>query len=95
MVLTTQQKFQAEYQDTCYKVSEMVRHQKQLYEGYAYTAGYLETMLVSVLMELPKTKRSAYVAQIQQQTRKTWNDIVDKELKELYNTDTLTQKEQV
>ena len=91
----TNQKFQAEYQDTCYKVSEMVRHQKQLYEGYAYTAGYLETMLVSVLMELPKTKRSAYVAQIQQQTRKTWNDIVDKGLKELYNTDTLTQKEQV
>jgi len=95
MGLTTQQKYQAEYQDTCYKVSEMVRHQKQLYEGYAYTAGYLETMLVSVLMELPKTKRSAYVAQIQQQTRKTWNDIVDKGLKELYNTDTLTQKEQV
>jgi hypothetical protein len=91
----TNQKFQAEYQDTCYKVSEMVRHQKQLYEGYAYTAGYLETMLVSVLMELPKTKRSAYMAQIQQQTRKTWNDIVDKGLKELYNTDTLTQKEQV
>jgi len=91
----TNQKFQAEYQDTCYKVSEMIRHQKQLYEGYAYTAGYLETMLVSVLMELPKTKRSAYVAQIQQQTRKTWNDIVDKELETLYNTDTLTQKEQV
>jgi hypothetical protein len=73
----------------------MIRHQKQLYEGYAYTAGYLESMLVSVLMELPKTKRSAYVAQIQQQTRKVWNDIVDKELETLYNTDTLTQKEQV
>ena len=57
------QKFQAEYQETCYKVSEMIRHQKQLYEGYAYTAGYLETMLVSVLMELPKAKRSAYLSQ--------------------------------
>jgi len=84
----TNQKFQAEYQDTCFKVSEMIRYQKQHYEGYAYTAGYLETMLVSVLMELPKTKRSAYMAQIQHQTRKTWNDIVDKGLAELYNTDT-------
>jgi len=95
MGLNTQQKYQAEYQDTVSHVSLMIRHQKQLYEGYAYTAGYLESMLVSVLMELPKTKRSAYVAQIQQQTRKTWNDIVDKELETLYNTDTLTQKEQV
>jgi hypothetical protein len=95
MGLTTQQKLQAEYQDTVHQVSTMIRHQKQLHEGYAYTAGYLESMLVSVLMELPKTKRSAYVAQIQHQTRKIWNDIVDKELDTLYNTDTLTQKEQV
>ena len=82
------QKFQAEYQETCYKVSEMVRHQKQHYEGYAYTAGYLETMLVSVLMELPKAKRSAYLSQIQSQTTRVWNQIVDKELITLYNTDT-------
>ena len=82
------QKFQAEYQETCYKVCEMVRHQRQLYEGYAYTAGYLETMLVSVLMELPKAKRSAYLSQIQSQTTRVWNQIVDNELITLYNTDT-------
>jgi hypothetical protein len=95
MGLTTQQKFQAEYAEVVGHVSTMIRHHKQLHEGYAFTAGYLESLCVSMLMELPKTKRSAYVAQIQQQTRRTWNEIVDKELETLYNTDTLTQKETV
>jgi len=93
MGLTTQQKLQAQYQDTVHQVSSMIRHQKQLHEGYDFTAGYLESMLVSVLMKLPKTKRKAYMAQIKQQTRKIWNDIVDKEIDTLYNTD--TQKETV
>lgn len=57
--MTAQEKLETE------KIIEVFQNTtNQVYEGYAYSAGYLGSLCVSLINELPKAKRAQYRAQL-------------------------------
>jgi hypothetical protein len=57
-----------EIQVTKDTVREFVRVSQLEHEGYAYAAGYLESMVAELIKQLPQAKRSRYRIQFQNDT---------------------------
>lgn len=45
-------------------IKEFIDVSKDKYGTYGYSSGYLESLLVDVIMELPKARREAYRSQL-------------------------------
>lgn len=45
-------------------VREFVQASRQAHEGYAHAAGYLESMVRELILQLPRAKRSLYRSQL-------------------------------
>jgi hypothetical protein len=51
-------------------IKEFTDVSKAKYGDYGYAAGYLESMMVDVIMELPRARREAFRAQLHNKTYK-------------------------
>lgn len=73
MSKTAQQKMTAfinECDRTRLLASNFVEASYSKNSSYSYAAGYLESMIVGLIMELPKARRESYRAQLEQAAQK-------------------------
>jgi hypothetical protein len=59
-------------------LNQMMEAQRENYNGYAYSAGWLQSMLTQVWMQLPKAKRERVLEDVKEQTIKQLKEVVDK-----------------
>ena len=85
MTKSAQQKFN-EYLDECRETSQsindMVQSSYELYGNYAYSAGYLQSLLAEVIDQLPKDKREGLRNQLRRQAQNDKNAQLANKLKE-------------
>jgi hypothetical protein len=85
MAKSAQSKFN-EYLDECRETSQsindMVQSSYELYGNYAYSAGYLQSMLAEVIDQLPKAKREGLRNQLRRQAQNDKNAQLANKLRE-------------
>jgi hypothetical protein len=85
MTKSAQSKFN-EYLDECRETSQsindMVQSSYELYGNYAYSAGYLQSMLAEVIDQLPKAKREGLRNQLRRQAQNDKNAQLANKLRE-------------
>jgi hypothetical protein len=85
MAKTAQQKFNEyldESRETMAAINEFSNSTNELYEGYAYTAGYLGMALAEAIAELPKAKRAEFRQRLLKQAEKARNEYLLKTIKD-------------
>ena len=83
---TSTEKFH-EYLDECREtsdsISEFVKAATENHDSnYGYAAGYLESMIKTVIMELPKARRAEMRNQFYELAQKQKNELLIKKIKE-------------
>jgi len=76
MAKSAQQKFDeylAECRETSQSINDMVQSSYDLYGNYAYSAGYLQSLLAEVIDQLPKAKREGLRNQLRRQAQNDKN----------------------
>jgi hypothetical protein len=63
----------AECRETSQSINEMVQSSYELYGNYAYSAGYLQSLLAEVIDQLPKAKREGLRNQLRRQAQNDKN----------------------
>jgi len=59
-------------------LNQMMEAQRENYGGYAYSAGWLQSMLTQAWMQMPKAKRERVLEDVQAQTIKQLKEVVDR-----------------
>jgi hypothetical protein len=85
MTKSAQSKFN-EYLDECRETSQsindMVQSSYELYGNYAYSAGYMQSLLAEVIDQLPKAKREGLRNQLRRQAQNDKNAQLANKLRE-------------
>jgi hypothetical protein len=85
MPKSAQQKFN-EYLDECREttnaISEVTDRTNEAYDGYAFAAGYLGSMLADVISELPKARRAELRDRLLAKAQEAKNEYLLKTIKE-------------
>jgi hypothetical protein len=63
----------AECRETSQSINDMVQSSYDLYGNYAYSAGYLQSLLAEVIDQLPKAKREGLRNQLRRQAQNDKN----------------------
>ena len=58
-------KHEAEFRETQAIVGSLINKSHHKYESYSFAAGYLQSMVAELIMELPKEKREFFRKQIE------------------------------
>jgi hypothetical protein len=85
MAKSAQEKFNeylAESRETSDAVREMVETSYDLNKTYGYAAGYLQSLVVDLISELPKARRAELRNQLYAQAQKQKNELLAKTIKE-------------
>jgi hypothetical protein len=85
MTKSAQSKFNEyldECRDTSQSINDMVQSSYELYGNYAYSAGYLQSLLAEVINQLPKAKREGLRNQLRRQAQNDKNTQLANTLKE-------------
>jgi hypothetical protein len=86
MAKSAQQKFDeylAECRETSQSINDMVQSSYDLYGNYAYSAGYLQSLLAEVIDQLPKAKRDGIRNQLRRQAQNDKNAQLANTLREV------------
>jgi hypothetical protein len=86
MAKSAQQKFDAylaECRETSQSINDMVQSSYDLYGNYAYSAGYLQSLLAEVIDQLPKAKRDGIRSQLRRQAQNDKNAQLANTLREV------------
>jgi hypothetical protein len=82
MAKSAQAKFN-EYMDECretsYAINQLIDRSKEATDGYAYAAGFLNTMLADAIAELPKARRADFRNRLFRRAQKFIEETVDKQ----------------
>lgn len=85
MAKSAQQKFNEfldESRETTDAVREMVDRSFDLNSNYAYAAGYLQSLVSELIMQMPKAKRAEYRSQLLSQAQKHKNELMLQQIKD-------------
>lgn len=86
MAKSAQDKFNeylAESRETHDVINQLNDRTNELYEGYAFAAGFLGMTLADAISELPKAKRAEFRARILKAADKAKNEFLMKAIKEV------------
>jgi predicted alpha-1,6-mannanase (GH76 family) len=85
MAKSAQQRFNEfldESHETSDAVREMVDSSYDLHKSYGNAAGYLQSLAIELIAQLPKAKRAQYRDQLRRQAQKHKNELLAKTIKE-------------
>jgi hypothetical protein len=85
MAKSAQQKWNEyldESRETMAAINEVSNRTNELYEGYAFAAGFLGMTLADAIAELPKAKRAEFRERLLKQADKARNEFLLKAIKE-------------
>lgn len=84
MPKSAQQKFDeyiAECRETSNAINAVTNRTNELYEGYAYAAGFLGSMLSDAISELPKARREDFRRRLNKAAEKAEQEFLLKTIK--------------
>jgi hypothetical protein len=85
MARSAQEKFNEyleERRETSDAAREMVDTSYDLYKSYGHSAGYLQSLVVDLISELPKARRAELRDQLYRQAQKQKNELLANVIKE-------------
>jgi hypothetical protein len=85
MAKSAQEKFNEyldESRETMAAINEVSNRTNELYEGYAFAAGFLGMTLADAIAELPKARRAEFRERLLKQADKARNEFLLKAIKE-------------